>query len=197
MAGSVNDSVHADSILQLERSRRRADDLLVGTRLSVAGRLRAWQLFEDSVRRVLGLIKRLKYARNMASLKGNFDLPHILSAKQSIEVSFFFTLIFIGKPQFRLVKSDTPPLKFYTTTAKCAKQKIDRSRRGSPNKILLCDNGETDKVAGRTGLLFLFTLPRPPAELPPFFVFRLLVVEQRHLHFPFQFDLCRLLVTVG
>lgn len=86
--GSVDDSTHAESVLQLERSRRRADDLLAGTRASVAGRLRAWQLFDCAVRRALALVKRLRYARSMAALKGSVDLPRILGAKQAIEVTF-------------------------------------------------------------------------------------------------------------
>ena len=83
----VDEASFVESILQLDQSRQRSRDLLQLTRASVDDRLERWKLFEDSVNRVLCLIKRLKYARNMATLKGSVDLQRLLSAKQSIEVS--------------------------------------------------------------------------------------------------------------
>ena len=91
---AVEDGPHGEAILQLERSRRRADGLLAEARASVAGRLRAWQLFDGAVRRALGLVKRLSYAKSMAALKGSVDLPHILGAKQSVEVTNSIQLLF-------------------------------------------------------------------------------------------------------
>jgi hypothetical protein len=92
----VDEASFVESILQLDQSRQRSRDLLQLTRASVDDRLERWKLFEDSVNRVLCLIKRLKYARNMATLKGSVDLQRLLSAKQSIEVSpsrFFSPLV--------------------------------------------------------------------------------------------------------
>lgn len=87
MTAAVDEASFAESIQQLDQSRQRSRDLLLLTQASVADRLQRWKLFEDSVNRVLCLIKRLKYARNMASLKGSVDLQRLLAAKQSIEVS--------------------------------------------------------------------------------------------------------------
>ena len=83
---AVDETSFVESIQQLDQSRKRSRDLLLLTQASVAGRLQHWKLFEDSVNRVLCLIKRLNYARNMASLKGSVDLQRLLAAKQSIEV---------------------------------------------------------------------------------------------------------------
>lgn len=88
----VDETSFLESLLQLDRSRQRSRDLLQLTRASVADRLDRWRLFENSVNRVLSLIKRLKYARNMASLKGSVDLQRLLSAKQSIEVKIFIMI---------------------------------------------------------------------------------------------------------
>ena len=85
-SAAVDETSFVESIQQLDQSRKRSRDLLLLTQASVAGRLQHWKLFEDSVNRVLCLIKRLNYARNMASLKGSVDLQRLLAAKQSIEV---------------------------------------------------------------------------------------------------------------
>lgn len=84
---SVNEAGLAASIFQLDQSRLRAHDLLQQTNADVVERLRRWRLFEESLNRVTLLIKRLKYARNMASPKGSLDLQRVVSAKQSFEVS--------------------------------------------------------------------------------------------------------------
>lgn len=54
-----------------------------------------------------GVIKRLSYARNMASPKGSLDLQHLLTAKQNIEVRFIKHK-FCG---FRFEKHSLPALK--------------------------------------------------------------------------------------
>ena len=92
VTAAVDETSFAESILQLDQSRQRSRDLLQLTRASVVERLERWKLFEDSVNRVLCLIKRLKYARNMATIKGSVDLQRLLSAKQSIEVSHVLSI---------------------------------------------------------------------------------------------------------
>lgn len=84
---SVTKTSFVESIQQLDQSRQRSRDLLQQTRASVVERLDRWKEFQNLVNRVLCLIKRLNYARNMASLKGSVDLQRLLAAKQSIEVS--------------------------------------------------------------------------------------------------------------
>lgn len=92
VTAAVDENSFVESILQLDQSRQRSRDLLQLTQASVAERLERWKLFEDSVNRVLCLIKRLKYARNMATIKGSADLQRLLSAKQSIEVSHVLSI---------------------------------------------------------------------------------------------------------
>lgn len=91
---AVDEAAFAQSILQLDQSRQRSQVLLRETRDSVADRLQRWRLFEDAANRALGLIKRLSYARNMASIKGPADLQRLLSAKQAAEVSAFSCSLF-------------------------------------------------------------------------------------------------------
>jgi len=83
---AVDETGLAALILHLDQSRLRACDLLQQTNAGVAERLRRWRLFEESANRVGGVIKRLSYARNMASPKGSIDLQHLLTSKQNIEV---------------------------------------------------------------------------------------------------------------
>lgn len=87
VVAAVNEAGLAALIFQLEQSLGRAQDLQQQTNVAVVERLSRWKHFEEAVNRVGGLIKRLSYARNMATPKGPIDLQRILAAKQSIEVS--------------------------------------------------------------------------------------------------------------
>ena len=83
---AVDEAGLTASIFQLDQSLLRAQELLQQTNDDVAERIRRWRLFEESVSQVIGLVKRLEYARNMASPKGSLDLQRLVTAKQSIEV---------------------------------------------------------------------------------------------------------------
>ena len=85
---AVEEAAFQNQYDQLENSRERARLFLHEPRSAAAERLARWKLFEQSLNRLLGLVKRISYARNMASIKGSVDLQRLLSAKQIIEVCF-------------------------------------------------------------------------------------------------------------
>lgn len=90
----MDEASFAEAILQLDQSRQRSRDLLQLTRAAVTERLDKWKLFEQAVNRVLCLVKRLNYARNMASIKSSVDLQRLLAAKQTVEVGVLFSFNF-------------------------------------------------------------------------------------------------------
>ena len=83
----VEEAGFQNQVDQLENSRIRARLFQQETRSAAAERLHDWKLFEQSLNRLLGIVKRISYARNMASIKGSVDLQRLLSVKQIIEVS--------------------------------------------------------------------------------------------------------------
>ena len=79
---------YSDLIQQLGQSLDRSQVLLQQTRAAVIDRWQQWKRYEDSANAVVAFIKRLNYARNMASPgRGSFDLQRLQAAKISMEVS--------------------------------------------------------------------------------------------------------------
>jgi hypothetical protein len=79
---------YSDLIQQLGQSLDRTQVLLQQTRAAVIDRWQQWKRYEDSANAVVAFIKRLNYARNMASPgRGSFDLHRLQAAKISMEVS--------------------------------------------------------------------------------------------------------------